>query len=136
MAGMEVRVVTPDKVIYDGTAKTVVVRGMDGDFAIKKNHCPLIAPLGIGELKIVDENDKNKYVAVDGGIVEVSNNQVRVLSRDAILAEDIDIATVQMKLERSRREKDNLNGRVEQECQDREIYKLLSQLNVGQRKNG
>jgi len=136
MGDMTVRVVTPDKLIFEGIAERVVVRGLDGDFAILRNHCPLISPLGVSELKIVDDNQQNKYIAVDGGIVEVSGNQVQILSRDAILAEDIDLATVQLQLNRSQREKENLKTRDEQERQEREIYKLLNQLNVGQRHEG
>jgi len=128
---LAVRVVTPDKVIFDGAAFKVVARGLDGDFAILRDHCSLMAPLGIGELKIVDAEQKNCYIAVDGGILEVSQNQVKILSRDAMLAEDIDIARVQMELERSQREKDNLKNRAEQQREDEEISKLMNKLCCG-----
>ena len=132
MGAMNVRVVTPDKVVFDGEAINVVARGLDGDFAVFSNHCPMLAPLGIGELKIVAGDSKNKYIAVDGGILEVSQNRVNILSRDALLAEEIDVATIQMKLDRAKREQEKANTREEQKRQDQEMHKLINQINVSQ----
>jgi len=128
---MSVKVVTPDKVIFDGVASRVVARGLDGDFAILRGHAPMLAPLGIGELKIVDNEQQSKYIAVDGGLLEVSHNQVNILSKDAMLAEDIDIAMVQLQLERSQREKDKVATRAGQHREDEEVSKLMNKLCCG-----
>lgn len=135
MAEMTVRVVTPDKLIFDGTAQKVLARGVDGDFAILSRHAPMMTPLGIGELKIVDSTGKDLYLAIDSGILEVSQNHVNILSSDAVLAEEIDVASINMELERQNRAKQNAKTREEQIRQDLEIHKLLNQLKVGSRKS-
>ena len=49
---MTIRVVTPDKLVFDGEAERVFARGIDGDFAVLHNHIPMMTPLGVGELRI------------------------------------------------------------------------------------
>ena len=78
-------------------------RGIDGDFAVLHNHIPMMTPLGVGELRI-DMNGERSYIAIDNGIFEVSNNHINVLSNDAMMAEDIDVARAKMELERSERQ--------------------------------
>lgn len=57
MSVMTVRVVTPDKLVFDGEAERIFARGIDGDFAVLYNHIPMMTPLGVGELRI-DMNGK------------------------------------------------------------------------------
>ncbi len=74
MSVMTIRVVTPDKLVFDGEAERVFARGIDGDFAVLYNHIPMMTPLGVGELRI-EMNGESSYVAIDSGIFEISNNQ-------------------------------------------------------------
>ena len=110
MSVMTIRVVTPDKLVFDGEAERVFARGIDGDFAVLHNHIPMMTPLGVGELRI-DMNGESSYIAIDSGIFEVSNNHINILSNDAMMAEDIDVARTKMELERNERQKQNAKTR-------------------------
>ena len=133
MSEMTIRVVTPDKLVFDGEAQRVFARGIDGDFAILKNHIPMMTPLGVGELRI-DTGSESHYVAIDNGILEVSKNHINILSNDALLAEDIDVARAKMELEQSERTKQNAKTREELVKSELEIIKLLNQIRVGERR--
>lgn len=132
MAVMTVRVVTPDKLIFEGEASYVFARGVDGDFAILPNHISMITPLGVGELRI-DLNKKSLHIAIDNGILEVSDNRINILTNDAMVAEDIDIAKIKMELERSERQKQNAKDREELMKSEIEILKLINRLRVGEK---
>ena len=127
MSVMTVRVVTPDKLVFDGEAERIFARGIDGDFAVLYNHIPMMTPLGVGELRI-DMNGESSYIAIDNGIFEVSNNHVNVLSNDAMMAEDIDVARAKMDLERTERQKQNAKTREDLIKSEMEIVKLLNLL--------
>lgn len=133
MSVMTVRVVTPDKLVFDGEAERVFARGIDGDFAVLHNHIPMMTPLGVGELRI-DMNGESSYIAIDNGIFEVSNNHINVLSNDAMMAEDIDIARAKMDLERTERQKQNSKTREDLIKSEMEIVKLLNQIRVGEKR--
>ncbi len=133
MSVMTIRVVTPDKLVFDGEAERVFARGIDGDFAVLYNHIPMMTPLGVGELRI-EMQGESSYVAIESGILEISNNHINVLSNDAMMAEDIDVARAKMELERTERQKQNAKSREDLIKSEMEIVKLLNQIRVGEKK--
>ena len=106
MSVMTIRVVTPDKLVFDGEAERVFARGIDGDFAVLHNHIPMMTPLGVGELRI-DMNGESSYIAV---------------------------ARAKMELERSERQKQNAKTREDLIKSEMEIAKLLNQIRVGEKR--
>ena len=93
----------------------------------------MMTPLGVGELRI-EMNGESSYVAIDSGIFEISNNHINVLSNDAMMAEDIDVARAKMELERKERQKQNAKSREDLIKSEMEIVKLLNQIRVGEKK--
>jgi F-type H+-transporting ATPase subunit epsilon len=91
-------ILTPEKVVYEGYADYVVVPAYDGEMGFLYNHAPLISELGIGEIRIKD-NDEIECIAVHGGFVEVRNNEMTILAEDAYKKEDIDIILTEKKLD-------------------------------------
>lgn len=76
---MKVEIISPDKKIFEGEAESVQLPGKDGSFGILNNHAPIIASLKKGKVKIT-QNGNEQFFDVNGGVVEVVNNKVIVLS--------------------------------------------------------
>lgn len=76
---MDVQIITPEKSLYDGKADLVTVPGTSGSIGILNNHAPLVSSLSKGEVKIVLDN-KEEFIKIDGGVVEVLKNSVVVLA--------------------------------------------------------
>ena len=76
---MQLVVLTPEKEVYKGEATLVHLQGVDGQFQIMDKHAPLIAALSDGLLKITNNKEKLSFF-IKGGIVEVLNNKVSVLT--------------------------------------------------------
>jgi F-type H+-transporting ATPase subunit epsilon len=76
---MRVEIITPDKELYKGEAKSVTVPGVDGSIGFLNNHAPLITVLKAGDVKVKTEAGVETF-AVKGGVVEVMNNTVLVLA--------------------------------------------------------
>jgi F-type H+-transporting ATPase subunit epsilon len=77
---MNIDIITPDKKLFSGEISAVQFPGTNGSFGILNNHAPLIATLKNGEIKITDLNKQEKSFAVNGGVVEVLNNNIIVLA--------------------------------------------------------
>ena len=77
---MNIEIITPDTVLYQGEAKAVVFPGIDGSFEILNSHAALISALKTGSIKLTDNSDKVENFAINGGVVEVLNNKVLVLA--------------------------------------------------------
>jgi len=77
---MLLEIISPDKKLYEGEVKSIVLPGIDGSFGILDKHAPLISALKKGEIEItVTENQKENFL-VNGGVVEVLKNKVIVLA--------------------------------------------------------
>jgi F-type H+-transporting ATPase subunit epsilon len=91
-------ILTPEKVVYEGDADYIVVPAFDGEMGFLYNHAPLISELGVGEVRLKD-NDQTEFIAIHGGFVEIKNNEMTVLAEDAYKKSDIDIKSTEKKLE-------------------------------------
>ena len=94
MAKLQVHVVTPEREVFAGEAEMLVARTTSGDVGILPGHIPMLVPLAIGVLAIVDEGTRTQ-AAVDGGFLHVTSagelTRVDVLAEHAELAHEIDV---------------------------------------------
>jgi F-type H+-transporting ATPase subunit epsilon len=89
---INLKVITPVKVIFDGEAESFLVktRGEVGEFAVLYDHVPLTAAVGIGTLVIKLPDGTEKETTLFGGYVTVQHNNAVVIAEAAELPEDID----------------------------------------------
>jgi len=76
---MELEIITPELVLFSGEIELVRLPGTRGGFEILKNHAPLISTLIKGKIKVKDISGVVSWFDINGGVVEVVNNKVRVL---------------------------------------------------------
>jgi len=77
---MILEVITPDTTLFKGEVVLVQLPGLDGLFEILNNHAPMVAALGKGRIKYQQEDRKNQYLEINGGVLEVINNKVLILA--------------------------------------------------------
>jgi F-type H+-transporting ATPase subunit epsilon len=76
---MKLEIITPDKKVFTGEVSAVTLPGTKGQFQILKDHAPLVSTLAKGPLVYI-ENGTTVAIEVDGGVVEVLQNNVLVLA--------------------------------------------------------
>lgn len=91
---LNVEIVTPQRVIFEGKAASVSVPGTKAPFQILFNHAPIVSTLEIGLTKIVDESDKAHIFATGSGFTEVHKNKISILVESAFPAEEINVEAV------------------------------------------
>ena len=77
---MKVEILSPDTLIFEGEATSLRLPGKDGSFGILNNHAPIISTRVEGNVELTDEGGNTKEFAINGGVVEVLQNKVIVLS--------------------------------------------------------
>jgi F-type H+-transporting ATPase subunit epsilon len=80
---IHVRVVSPEKVVFEGDASALVVPAWDGKVGILPGHAPLLALLGGGELSVEVPKGGSRNYHVSGGVVMVEGGAVTVLAEYA-----------------------------------------------------
>ena len=76
---MFLEIVTPEKTLYSNEIKYVLVPGSKGQFGVLKNHAPLISTLDIGQVKVIEEDDTERFFDINGGVVEILKNNIIIL---------------------------------------------------------
>ena len=130
MADLKISVVTPEATALETTASFVVVPLYDGELGVAVGHSPMIGRLGYGELRVGQGSDTQRYY-VDGGFVQVADNEVTVLTNRAIAADKLDAATATSDLEAAHARLSNSPELLE--IRDREIARARAQLRLANR---
>ena len=77
---IRLRVVTPEAVVLDGTAKSIVAPAWDGWLGVLPGHAPLLTLLGEGPLTVESESGDRTRHQIAGGVMKVESNEVTVLA--------------------------------------------------------
>jgi len=85
VSDLKVSVISPERVLYEGTARGVIAPAFDGEVGILPMHAPLMTLLGRGTLR-VDTAEGEQRFQVDGGFLQVVDDAVRVVTEQATAA--------------------------------------------------
>jgi F-type H+-transporting ATPase subunit epsilon len=81
------RIVTPPKII-EKQIKAIRLKDGTGFFGIMKGHVNFITAIEPSLSYYIDENDREVFLAVDGGIVSVKGGMVTITSREIFESDD------------------------------------------------
>jgi F-type H+-transporting ATPase subunit epsilon len=76
---LQVVVISPTQVGFEGSGESVIVPAHDGLMGILYGHAPLMTLLGTGEVRVTDGPTVHR-IEVSGGFLQVVDNSVSVLA--------------------------------------------------------
>lgn len=92
---MRLKVVTPERVVFEGTARSLVAPAWDGWVGILPGHAPFLTLMGEGPLSVEPESGGGREFQVGGGVMKVESNEVTVLAdRVEVPPMEVELATV------------------------------------------
>ena len=106
----QLEIISPEKIIFSGDTKLVVLPSYEGDMSILKNHISIITFLRPGIVKVqINENNFSQFF-VEDGTVEYFNNTLAVLYASAMNIKDLSKGFVE-----------NLNKETEEKLSQKDI---------------
>ncbi len=103
---LRVRLVTPERTLFEHAATAVELPAKDGYFEVLYGHAPTMAELGAGDViihggsDIADGSPDTSRYNVSWGFVEVLPDRVTILASDALKPEEIDVPRAEQQLDR------------------------------------
>ncbi len=76
---MELKIVTPEGVFFEGEVDEVYGPGVIGEFGVLKNHTSFFTPLNPGKLKVRSGGGEKVY-RISEGLFEVFSNKITILA--------------------------------------------------------
>ncbi|MDO5616533.1 MAG: F0F1 ATP synthase subunit epsilon [Cruoricaptor ignavus] len=92
---MNIKILTPEFVVFEGEVNSVLIPGKSGEFHIMKNHAAIVSSLGHGKVKLyvnevkeeyakffTRENEKDSVFSypIKSGVLEFSNDKGIILA--------------------------------------------------------
>ncbi len=73
---LKLKIVSPERIEYDGEVESVLVPGSQGQFEILNDHAPIISTLDKGVVEYGLPKGQKVQLEILGGFVEVQQNEV------------------------------------------------------------
>ena len=90
MNSFNLKIATPDGLMFDGQAESLLVRTTEGDAEILAGHADFLSALSTGRAKI-GVNGEKRLASCSGGFVSVKKGEVSLVCTTFEFAENIDI---------------------------------------------
>ncbi len=94
------KIITPDRMFYEGEADMVEFNTTEGEIGIYKNHIPMTVIIKPGVLTITNDDTQTK-AALHAGFVEILQDSVTILAEIIEWADEIDEARAERALDRA-----------------------------------
>lgn len=79
---LKVSLISPEAVLFEGDATSVVAPAFDGEVGILEGHAPMMTLLGKGELRLSGPAGDQRFT-VELGFLQVVENNVRIVTEKA-----------------------------------------------------
>ena len=97
----ELKIITPDRVFYEGEAVMVEFNTTEGEIGIYKHHSPMTVIIKPGILTITEENDETREAALHAGFVEILPDKVTIMAEIIEWPQEIDLDRAEAAKERA-----------------------------------
>ncbi|MEI6381293.1 MAG: ATP synthase F1 subunit epsilon [Cyanobacteriota bacterium ELA615] len=121
---LTVKVITPDKVVWDRPVEEVILPSRTGQLGILPGHVAILTALDTGVLRVRADKDWVS-IAVTGGFAEVAKDEVKILVNTAQIGSTIDKETARSEFvaAQSSFEQANNSGDRQRQIQAEAAYK-------------
>lgn len=111
---LTVRVITPDKTVWDDSVEEIILPSTTGQLGILAGHAPLLTALDVGVMRVRPAKDW-KAIALMGGFAEVENDEVKVLVNSAQMGDEIDRENARTQFEAAQKQFNEAQGSEERQ---------------------
>ena len=103
MAGLQLKIVTPERVVYEGEADSVSAMTDFGEVTVLPGHLPLVASMRAGELRVRVGGQEELMVASTGFLEVKGGNEIVILADTAEHVEELELEKIAAAKEAARR---------------------------------
>ena len=125
-------VAVPERLLVREQVDMVQIPAANGYFGVLPGHAPLMSILGTGVLSFKGSTG-TRYMAIDGGVVEVLPDHVRVLADTAEWAAEIDVKRAEQDLAGAKEKLQSHDIKVDADQMQHEVRKAQARIDAAER---
>ena len=131
MRSFNLKVVTPDGLVFDSEVESLLVRTDDGDVEFLAGHIDYMASLGTGRARI-KVNGQDKFASVSGGFVTVKGGEVKLVAITFEFKENIDLARAKIALDEAKAALSSAKDDKALKLADAKLKRALNRIGVAE----
>jgi len=125
----KLRIVTPERVFYEGEADMVEMNTTEGEIGCYPGHIPLTVIVKPGILTI-HEGEEIKKAALHGGFAEILPDSFNVLAEAVEWPEEIDEERAKAAMERARKRLESNTDDVDMTREEAALQRAITRINA------
>lgn len=114
---LTVRVIAPDKTVWDAPAEEVILPSTTGQLGILSGHVPLLTALDTGVMRVRATKDAKEWTAIAlmGGFAEVESDEVTILVNAGERGDSINVEEARTAYNQAEAKASQMQGATRQE---------------------
>ncbi len=129
-SSFELKIITPDRVFYEGTIDMLEMNTTEGAIGVLPGHIPMTVIIKPGVAKIYETNGETKEAAMHAGFVEILPDKVTVLAEIAEWPGEIDIARAEAARARAEARLQEKDPSMDMQRAEIALLRALARINV------
>jgi len=129
----QVRIITPERVVWEGKAQIVTFRTLEGSMGVLSKRAPIMAALDIAPLKVTTENGVEEF-AVHGGVLKMDGDLYLIVTDAAENVKEIDIYRAETAKQRAIDRLEKAKSDIERVRAKASLQKNLLRESLGQKR--
>lgn len=130
MSKFHLKIVTPDRLVFDSDADSIVARTVSGDVCILARHTEYITPLAIGQIK-VKVDGKNRLASCSGGMLVVTGGEATVIADTFEWQDEIDLERAKRAKEKAEERMSNHETEYEFKLAELKLKRAINRIRTG-----
>lgn len=131
MKSFTLKIITPEKVFFNGETEQIIARTTEGDIGVLAGHESYVADLPAGPFRVKIEN-KFRVAAISGGLLKVSKDSATILAMAAEWAEEIDLDWAKRSHEDALKRMKESQSDYELRLAELKLKRALNRINISQ----
>lgn len=123
------KIITPDRIFYEGEASMVEFNTTEGEIGIYKEHVPTTVIIAPGILTITEENEQ-KQAALHAGFVEILQDKVTIMAEIVEWPDEIDLERAQEALQRAQERLVSKTPETDIARAETALHRVVARINV------
>ena len=124
---MHLKIITHEKIVFDGDVDEIYSKGVNGEFGILKGHVPYVTALDIGVTRVVQNGEKKAFSTI-GGIFKFFEDEALILTDAAESGSEIDEMRARDALERARERLADSSAKIDAKRAEAAIARAMARL--------
>ncbi len=131
MKPFTLKIITPEKVFFDGETEQIIVRTTEGDVGVLAGHEDYVADLPAGPFK-AKVDGKFKIAAISGGVLKVSKESTTILAMAAEWSDEIDLDWAKRSQADAEKRLKETKSDFEHRLAEMKLKRALNRINISQ----